>query len=58
MTEALNMVTHRTNGSKEISNLFHKDRTQFMNLRYNTVEHNAVEPGFVGFHQDFTTPAQ
>lgn len=44
--------------TQELSSLFHKDRAQFMNLRYNTVEHNTVEPGFEGFNQDFTTPAQ
>lgn len=30
----------------ELSKLFKKDRPQFLQLRYNTVEHVAVEPGF------------
>lgn len=32
--------------SDEIRKLFNKDRAQFLQLRYNTVEHTAVEPGF------------
>lgn len=30
----------------EIKKLFNKDRAQFLQLRYNKVEHTAVEPGF------------
>ena len=30
----------------ELKRLFNKDRAQFLGLRYNTVEHVAVEPGF------------
>ena len=30
----------------ELKKLFNKNRTQFLDLRYNTVEHTAVEPGF------------
>lgn len=32
--------------SDELKKMFNKDRPQFMALRYNTVEHVAVEPGF------------
>lgn len=32
--------------SEELRNMFNKDRAQFLSLRYNTVEHVAVEPGF------------
>lgn len=32
--------------SDEIKALFRKNRTEFLNLRYNTCEHVAVEPGF------------
>lgn len=32
--------------SDELRKLFRKDRAQFLQLRYNTVEHVAVEPGF------------
>lgn len=32
--------------SDEIKKLFNKDRAQFLQLRYNTVEHTVVEPGF------------
>ena len=30
--------------------MFNKDRAQFLQLRYNTVEHVAVEPGFEGIN--------
>lgn len=36
--------------SDELRKLFNKDRAQFLQLRYNTVEHVAVEPGFEGFN--------
>lgn len=36
--------------SEEIKKLFNKDRAQFLQLRYNTVEHTAVEPGFENFN--------
>lgn len=32
--------------SDQLKSLFHKDRAQFLSLRYNTCEHIAVEPGF------------
>lgn len=32
--------------SDEIKKMFNKNRAQFLQLRYNTVEHTAVEPGF------------
>lgn len=32
--------------SDELRKLFNKERAQFLQLRYNTVEHTAVEPGF------------
>ncbi|MCH5338801.1 MAG: hypothetical protein J1E03_08465 [Acetatifactor sp.] len=32
--------------SDELKRLFNNDRAQFLGLRYNTVEHVAVEPGF------------
>lgn len=32
--------------SDELRKLYRKDRAQFLQLRYNTVEHVAVEPGF------------
>lgn len=35
--------------SDELKRLFNKDRAQFLQLRYNTVEHIAVEPGFAAF---------
>lgn len=35
--------------SDELKKLFNKDRAQFLQLRYNTVEHIAVEPGFEGY---------
>lgn len=36
--------------SDELKKLFNKDRAQFLQLRYNTVEHTAVEPGFQNFN--------
>lgn len=36
--------------SDELRKLFNKDRSQFLQLRYNTVEHVAVEPGFENFN--------
>lgn len=35
--------------SDDLKKLFNKDRAQFLQLRYNTVEHVAVEPGFESF---------
>lgn len=32
--------------SEQLKKLFNKERAQFLQLRYNTVEHVAVEPGF------------
>lgn len=36
--------------SEDLRKMFNKDRAQFLQLRYNTVEHVAVEPGFEGFN--------
>jgi len=36
--------------SEDLRKLFNKDRAQFLNLRYNTVEHIAKEPGFENFN--------
>lgn len=36
--------------SDELKKMFNKERSQFMSLRYNTVEHVAVEPGFENFN--------
>lgn len=36
--------------SDDLRKMFNKDRAQFLQLRYNTVEHVAVEPGFEGFN--------
>lgn len=35
--------------SDQLKKMFNKDRAQFLNLRYNTCEHVAVEPGFEDF---------
>lgn len=42
--------------SEELKKLFTKDHAQFLALRYNTVEHVAVEPGFEEFNGQFSTP--
>lgn len=36
--------------SDDLKKTFSKDRAQFLELRYNTVEHVAVEPGLEGFN--------
>ena len=36
--------------SDDLRKMFNKDRAQFLQLRYNTVEHVAVEPSFEGFN--------
>lgn len=36
--------------SDDLKKTFNKDRAQFLQLRYNTVEHVAVEPGFEGLN--------
>lgn len=36
--------------SEDLRKMFNKDRAQFLQLRYNTVEHVAVEPGFEGIN--------
>lgn len=38
----------------DLKRMFFKDRTQFMQLRYNSVEHTTVEPGFEGFQNDYS----
>ena len=44
--------------SDELKNMFNKNRSQFLDLRYNTVEHIAVEPGFENFSAgDMTDPS-
>lgn len=35
--------------SDDLRKLFHNNRAQFLQLRYNTVEHNAMMPGFENF---------
>lgn len=42
--------------SEDLRKLYHKDRAQFLQLRYNTVEHVPVEPGFEGFNEQYQTP--
>lgn len=36
--------------SDDLRKLYNKERDQFLNLRYNTVEHVAVDSGFAGFN--------
>lgn len=38
----------------DLKKTFFKDRAQFMQLRYNSVEHTTVEPGFEGFQNDYS----
>ncbi len=38
----------------ELPKLFKKDRQQFLQLRYNTVEHVTVEPGFEEFQNSYS----
>lgn len=40
--------------SDELKALYRKNRAEFLNLRYNTCEHVAVEPGFEGFNSTMT----
>ncbi|MGN0168058.1 MAG: DUF6709 family protein [Acetatifactor sp.] len=42
--------------SEDLKKLFNKDRAQFLQLRYNTVEHTPVEPGFEGFSGRYDSP--
>lgn len=42
--------------SEDLKKLFNKDRAQFLQLRYNTVDHTPVEPGFEGFSGQYGTP--
>ncbi len=44
--------------SEELKKLYSKERAQFMELRYNRVEHIAVEPGFEDIAGRFTEPGQ
>ena len=37
--------------SEEIKRLFNRDRAQFLSLRYNTVEHVAVDPAMASYNQ-------
>ncbi len=41
----------------ELAKMFNKNRAEFMNIRYNSCEHVAVEPGFEGF-ASFDSAAQ
>lgn len=43
--------------SAELPKMFKKDRQQFLQLRYNTVEHVTVEPGFEEFQNSYSTGA-
>lgn len=43
--------------SDDLKKVFNKDRAQFLALRYNTVDHVAVEPGFEDFNGQ-TAPAE
>ena len=38
--------------SDELKKLFNKNRAEFLQLRYNTVEHTPLEPGFNNAYQD------
>lgn len=40
--------------SEELRRMFNKDHAAFLQLRYNTVEHVAVDPGFEGFRSETT----
>lgn len=42
--------------SEDLRKLYNKDRAQFLSLRYNTVEHTAVEPGFENLGGQYNTP--
>ena len=44
--------------SDDLKRLFNKDRAQFLQLRYNTVEHIAVEPGFAAFNNTDSSSQQ
>ncbi|MGN0403325.1 MAG: DUF6709 family protein [Acetatifactor sp.] len=39
--------------SDELVKMYNKDRAQFLNLRYNKVEHNTVQPGLEGFNDSY-----
>lgn len=39
--------------TEDLKRMFFKDRAQFMQLRYNSVEHTTVEPGFEGFQNNY-----
>lgn len=47
-----------TGYSEELKKLYNKERAQFMALRYNTVEHIAVEPGFENISGQLPNPEQ
>ena len=40
--------------TEDLKRMFFKDRAQFMQLRYNSVEHTTVEPGFEGFQNNYS----
>lgn len=39
--------------TEDLKKMFFKDHSQFLQLRYNTVEHTTVEPGFEGFQSNY-----
>ena len=39
--------------TEDLKKMFFKDHNQFLQLRYNTVEHTTVEPGFEGFQNNY-----
>ena len=39
--------------TEDLKKMYFKDRSQFLQLRYNTVEHTTVEPGFEGFQNNY-----
>ncbi len=39
--------------TEDLKKMFFKDHSQFLQLRYNTVEHTTVEPGFEGFQNNY-----
>lgn len=58
--ESLKLITGRfpwvvTGYTEDLRKMYNKNRAEFLNLRYNTVEHTAVEPGMEGFSSQFST---
>lgn len=44
-----------TGYNADLQKMYKKDRQQFLQLRYNTVEHTAVDPGLEGFNDSYNT---